>query len=114
MASDQGFVDYLCDQMRDAGQVRSRKMFGEFAIYCDDKVVALVCDDQLFVKQTPGGRAFIGAPVEAPPYKGARPHFLIEDRIDDRKWLSELIALTERELPAPKPKKPKKSARGGS
>ena len=114
MTSDLGFVQFVCDQISGAGRVKYRKMFGEFAIYCDDKVVALVCDDQLFVKQTPGGRAFIGAPVEAPPYKGARPHFLIEDRIDDRKWLSELIALTERELPAPKPKKPKKSARGGS
>jgi len=107
MASDLGFVEYLCDQMRDAGQVRFRKMFGEFAIYCDDKVVALVCDDQLFVRQTPGGRAFIGAPVEAAPYASAKPHFLIEDRIDDREWLTRLIQVTERELPAPKPKKPR-------
>jgi len=114
MASDQGFVEYLCDQMRDAGQVRFRKMFGEFAIYCDDKVVALVCDDQLFVKQTPGGRAFIGEPVEAPPYASAKPHFLIEDRIDDREWLTRLIQVTERELPAPKPKKSKKPTRGSS
>ena len=60
MSSDQSFVDYVCDQMLDAGVIRSRKMLGEFAIYCDDKVVALVCDDQLFVKPTPGGRAFLG------------------------------------------------------
>jgi hypothetical protein len=59
MASDLGFVEYVCDQMRDAGRVRFRKMFGEFAVYCDDKVVALVCDDQLFVKPTPGGRVRI-------------------------------------------------------
>lgn len=106
MTSDLGFVEYVCDQMRDAGRIRSRKMFGEFAIYCDDKVVALVCDDQLFVKPTPGGRAFIGGPVESPPYQSAKPHFLIEGRIDEREWLTGLIEVTARELPAPKPKKP--------
>jgi TfoX/Sxy family transcriptional regulator of competence genes len=93
--------------MGDAGRVRSRKMFGEFAVYCDDKVVALICDDRLFVKSTPGGRAFIGEVVESPPYPSAKPHFLIEDGIDDREWLSGLIHLTARELPPPKPRKPR-------
>jgi TfoX/Sxy family transcriptional regulator of competence genes len=105
VSSDIEFVEYVCDQMRDAGQIRQRKMFGEFAVYCDDKVVALICDDQLFVKPTPGGLAFIGDVVEAPPYPGAKPHFLIEDRLDERGWLTELIRITARELPPPKPKK---------
>jgi len=107
MASDLEFVEYVCDQIRDAGRIRSRKMFGEFAVYCDDKVVALVCDNRLFVKPTPGGRAFIGEPVESPPYPGAKPHFLMEDGIDDREWLTRLIRMTERELPVPMPKKPR-------
>lgn len=106
MSSDQSFVDYVCDQMRDAGAIRSRKMFGEFAIYCDDKVIALVCDDQLFVKPTPAGRAFLGEPVEAPPYTGAKPYFLI-DTLDDRGWLSQLVTLTAQDLPKPKPKRPR-------
>jgi TfoX/Sxy family transcriptional regulator of competence genes len=105
MASDVGFVEYVCDQLRDAGRIRYRKMFGEFAIYCDGKVVALVCDDQLFVKPTPAGRALIGVPVESPPYPGAKPHFLIEDHIDDRDWLAGLIEVTARDLPAPTRKK---------
>jgi TfoX/Sxy family transcriptional regulator of competence genes len=107
MASELGFVEYVCDQMSDAERVTFRKMFGEYAIYCGGKVVALVCDDQLFVKATPGGRAFIGAPVEAPPYPGAKLAFLIEDQIDDREWLTGLIEVTARELPAPKSKRAK-------
>jgi TfoX/Sxy family transcriptional regulator of competence genes len=113
VSSDIEFVEYVCDQMREAGQVRHRKMFGEFAVYCDDKVVALICDDQLFVKPTPGGRAFIGDAVEAPPYPGAKTHFLIEDGLDERGWLTELIRITARELPAPKPKKAAAKARRG-
>ena len=107
MASDIKFVEFIVDQIGNPGLIRYRKMFGEYAIYCNDKVVALVCNDQLFVKPTKTGRAFIGNVVEAPAYPGAKPSFLIEDQLEDREWLSELIALTEKELPKPKPKKKK-------
>ena len=109
MASDQEFVDFLVDQMGDAGVVRGMKMFGEYALYCGDKVVALVCDNQLFVKPTPGGRAFIGAPLEAPPYPGAKNAFRIEDAFEDREWIAQLIRITAAELPPPKPKQRKPS-----
>ena len=104
MASDLGFVEYVCDQIGGAGQVTFRQMFGEYAIYCGGKVVALVCGDRLFVKQTPGGLAFIGDAVEARPYPSAKPHFLIEDKLDDREWMTGLIQVTERELSPPKRK----------
>jgi TfoX/Sxy family transcriptional regulator of competence genes len=107
VSSDPEFVEYICDQVDDAGVISSRKMFGEWAIYSGHKVVALVCDDRLFVRPTAAGRALIGEPIELPPYSGAKPHFLIEDRIDDRDWLTELIRATEREIPEPKPKKRK-------
>lgn len=111
MASDQGFVDFIVDQLKNAGRVAYRKMFGEYALYCDGKVVALICDDQLFVKPTEGGRSFIGEPVEAPPYPGAKQYFLIEDRFEDREWICDLIRLTAKELPEPKPKSPKKAGK---
>jgi TfoX/Sxy family transcriptional regulator of competence genes len=107
MASDLGFVEYVAEQMSGGGTITFRKMFGEYAIYCDGKVVALVCDDRLYVKETSAGRVFIGDPGEAPPYANAKLHFLIEDHLDDRAWVSELIRVTAGELPVPKPKKPK-------
>lgn len=106
MASQQRTVDFLIDQMSDAGDVSARKMFGEYAVYCQNKVVALICDDQLFVKPTQAGRTLIGQPKMAPAYPGAKPSFLIDgDRWDDREWLSDLIRLTARELPLPQKKK---------
>ena len=108
MATDLEFMEFLADQMAGAGDVSFRKMFGEYAVYCGGKVVALVCDNQLFVKPTAAGRAFIGEPVEAPAYPGAKKSFLIEDAFEDREWISELIRITARELPAPKPKKSKR------
>ena len=108
MATDLEFMEFLADQMAGAGEISYRKMFGEYAVYLDGKVVALVCDNRLFVKPTAAGRAYIGAPVEAPAYPGAKNSFLIEDAFEDREWISELIRITARELPAPKPKKPKR------
>jgi DNA transformation protein and related proteins len=109
MASDLSFVEYVSDQIGAAGTITFRKMFGDYAIYCGGKVVALVCDNQLFVKPTSAGRSFIEHVTEAPPYPGAKDHFLIGDELDDREWISDLIRITERALPLPKPKKPKRS-----
>jgi TfoX/Sxy family transcriptional regulator of competence genes len=93
--------------MEDAGIITYKKMFGEYAVYCDGRVVALICDNQLFVKQTEGGRSFIRDVIEAPAYPGAKLSFLIEDKFEDREWISNLIRITVNELPAPKPKKRK-------
>ncbi len=112
MASDPDFVAFVCDQMSAAGTIESRRMFGEAAVYCGSKVVALVCDNRLFVKPTAAGRAFIGTPVEAPAYPGGKPWFLIADLLDNRDWLSKLIVLTADELPLPKPKPGRAHANG--
>ena len=109
MASDQDFVDFVVDQIEIAGQVTSRKMFGEYGIFADGKIFALICDNKLFIKPTDGGRAFIGNVTEAPAYPGAKNSFLIEDKLDDREWLSELVQITVKELPEPKRKKKRKT-----
>ena len=89
-----------------AGDISARKMFGEYGIYCDGKMVASVCDDQLFVKPTASGRAFIGRIVEESPYPGAKPNFLISRKqYENPQWLSELIRITAMEVPLPKKKK---------
>ncbi len=107
MSSDQGFVDFIMEQMADAGTITCRKMFGEYAVYSNGKVVALVCDNRLFVKASEGGRSFIGNVTEAPAYPGAKMSFLVGDKVDDREWLGRLIRITESELPEPHPRKRK-------
>jgi len=86
-------------------------MFGEYVLYCNDKVVALICDNQLFVKPTNAGKLFIGKVIKKPAYTGAKSSFLIEDQIEDRDWISNLISITEKELPTPKPKSKKKKTK---
>ncbi len=107
MASDQSFVDFIIDQIDPSGKVSSKKMFGEYGLYSAGKLFGLVCDNKLFIKPTVTGRAFITDLVEAPPYPGAKPSFLIEDKLEDSDWLKELVRLTVEELPEPKPKNKK-------
>lgn len=107
MATNKEFADFITEQIENAGTITHKKMFGEYALYSDGKVVAFLCDNQLFVKPTESGRAFIGDVKEAPPYPGAKMYFLIEEKVDDREWLSELIRRTAGELPEPVLKKKK-------
>ena len=109
MASDKSFVEFIVGQIDILDEKSHIMMMGEYVLYCNGKVVALVCDNQLFVKPTEAGRAFIGNVIEAPPYPGAKPAFLIEDQVEDKDWMRQLISLTEKALPMPKPKKKRKS-----
>jgi len=102
------FVEYVTDQVDDSCSLTHRMMFGGCTLYLDGKVVALICDDQLFVKPTRAGREFIANVVEAPAYPGAKNSFLIEDQIEDGDWLTKLLTVTAAELPAPRPRKKKK------
>lgn len=106
MASQQSTVDFILEQIAAAGIVSAKKMFGEYGIYCNGKIVAFVCDDQLFVKPTPAGKTFIGEYIEACPYPGAKPYLLVTgDRWDDHEWLTQLITITAQQLPPPKEKR---------
>ncbi len=111
MASDQTFVDYVMDQLSSIPGVSSRKMFGEYAIYIDSKIIGLICDNQLYVKPTNAGRGMIVEPTMSPPYQGAKPYFLIGDKIDQREWLIELVLATANEVPLPAKKKTKNPVR---
>jgi len=111
MASDKKYLDFIVDQIENAGQITYIKMFGEYGIYSDGKIFALVCDNKLFIKPTEAGRSFIQEVVEAPPYPGAKLSFLIEDKLEDREWISHLVRITVKELPEPKPKKKKNIGR---
>jgi TfoX/Sxy family transcriptional regulator of competence genes len=104
MASSVGTVQFICDQAGLGRRLTSRKMFGEYALYLDGKVVAFICDDQLFLKPTPEGRAFLGSVSEAPPYPGAKNYFLLVSELDDPDQLSGALLVTARALPTPRPK----------
>jgi len=111
MATDKKFVEFIVDQIEYEGDIIAKSMFGEYGLFADGKIFALICDNKLFVKPTAGGRAFIIDVVVASPYPGAKPCFIIEDKLEDRNWLSHLVRISLKELPEPKPRKSSKGSK---
>jgi len=97
-------VQFICDQAGLGARLAWRRMFGEYALYVDGKVVALVCDDQLFLKPTTAGRAHVGAVPEAPPYPGSKPYLLLSALLDEPERLNRALVITAESLPLPKAK----------
>ena len=106
MATSQSTMDYLLDQLAQGGGACSaRKMFGEYCLYYHGRPVGLVCNEQLYLKNTEPGRALMPRPAEGTPFPGARPHLLLcADDWDDHHWLHQIVCATLDALPPPKPK----------
>ena len=104
MASNADFVQYIADQCADAGEIVTRKMFGDYGIYCNGKIFGLICDDRFYLKPTEAGKALLRKIELRPPYEGAKDYFYIEE-VDDHEYLSTLVRATCKALPEPKPKK---------
>ncbi|MCC8147695.1 MAG: TfoX/Sxy family protein [Akkermansia sp.] len=100
MASSPDVVEYICFQLRHAGDISFKKMFGEYGLYCDRKFFGLVCDNQLFVKITEPGLKMLPQQEQGSPYPGARPHFLVTE-LDNEQALSSLVRETCSVLAAP-------------
>ncbi|MGV8986190.1 MAG: TfoX/Sxy family protein [Cypionkella sp.] len=100
-------IEALRDALADLPGLSYRKMFGEYAIFLDGKMVALICDDLLYVRPTPGALALIAAPVMAPPYPGAKDHICIEAALDEPDLVVAALRAAAVDLPSPKPKSPK-------
>ncbi len=112
MASKPEFVEFVAEQMRDAGVITYKKMFGEYGLYCDGKIFAVVCNDAFYIKKTGAGQKICPGLKEAPPYEGAKNYFLVED-VEDRELLTRLAVATCGELPEPKPRKRRKGPENG-
>lgn len=106
MATSAEFAGYIGDQLASLERITVKKMFGEYGVWLEEKYVGCICDDQLFVKDTPAGRAFAPALELAPPYEGAGNALLVADP-EDADFVTELIRLTYAALPRPRKKKPK-------
>lgn len=104
MASNSDFVQYIAEQCSGAGEIVTKKMFGDYGIYCNGKIFGLICDNRFYLKPTEIVRALLREVELRPPYVGAKDYFYIAD-VDDRDYLSALVSETCKALPEPKKRK---------
>lgn len=106
MASDASTVEFIVEQASRGNDVRARKMFGEYGVYCGQAFVGVIADDTLYLKVTDAGAALVPDAERGSPYPGAKPHLIVEEGvIEEANRLSELVRATAAALPAPKPRK---------
>lgn len=103
MATTADYCDFVCDCICGFGDVRSRKMFGEYMVYLNDKPILLLCDNCVFVKMLPGVAPLLADAPRGFPYDGAKEHYMPD--IENAALLQKLIPLLERITPMPKKKK---------
>lgn len=108
MATDPSFIEYITDQSQLRDRLTHKKLFGEYALYLDGKVVAFACDNSLFVKPAAATRTLTASLPQRRPYPEAKPYPVADELLDDADALRALLLATERALPPPKPKSPKK------
>jgi TfoX/Sxy family transcriptional regulator of competence genes len=94
-------VAFIEDQLAGLA-VRTRPMFGEYGVYCDGKIVGLICDDILFLKPSDADLGLFARTELAPPYPGAKQYHRVPgDAVEDRDWLGQVVQATADALPAP-------------
>jgi TfoX/Sxy family transcriptional regulator of competence genes len=108
MATRAQTIEDFADALRELHGLSTRKMFGEYAVYLHGKVVALICDDLLYIKPTPGALAVVKDPTMAPPYPGAKDHICMAEALDEPDLTIAALRAVAADLPEPKPKAPPK------
>lgn len=66
MPISEDYLDYICDQLSEAGMVTYKKMFGGAGIYLDGKVIGLVAENILYFKVDDTNKAdYLNASMQA-------------------------------------------------
>lgn len=105
MATTNEYIEYVCDQINGIGEIRYKKMFGEFMVYVNDKPVIIVCNNTAFVKKLDEIKKIMASAEIGYPYKGAKEHYVLD--IDNQELCKKVVTEIEKVTPIPKPKKKK-------
>ena len=105
MGTEKSFVDYVIEVAGFGSRLTHKKLFGEYALYLDGKVVAFACDNSLFIKPSKAVSTLAPDLPQGPPYPGAKDYPIADELLDDPEALRRLIEETAALMPLPKPKK---------
>lgn len=106
MATTPDFIENLLEQLSDVGELRSRKAFGEYLVYVNDKFILTVCDNIVYVKKLDCLANLMQNAETGSPYAGAKEHYILD--LDDLDFAKRIVRLATDATPLPKPKKKSK------
>ncbi len=104
MASTIDFVNFVIETLGNIGELRSRKMFGEYMIYLNDRLIITICDNIAFVKIDPRVKTLLPDAKTGIPYPGARERYILDF---DQPEIAQKVALLLADItPLPRKKSP--------
>lgn len=103
MSCSTDFITFICNSLAPLGEIRSRKMMGDYVIYVNDKCVITACDNIAYIKKLPCLQDLMADAETGCPYQGAKEAYIL-DFNDVRKTLKVVETLWPA-LPYPKSKK---------
>lgn len=104
MACTSEFIESVCETLSPLGEVRSRKMMGDYVIHLNGKCVITACDNNAYVRKLPCIADLMADAETGSPYKGAKEAYIL-DFADINNVLKVISTLWDN-LPYPKSKKP--------
>lgn len=105
MSTTNEFIEYVCEQINGVGEIRYKKMFGEFMVYVNNKPVIIVCDNTAFVKKIDCIKELMQNAETGFPYESAKEHYILD--IDNSDFCKKVITIIEENVQISKPKKKK-------
>ncbi len=105
MATTIEYIEYICEQIKGIGEIRYKKMFGEFMVYVNEKPVITVCNNTAFVKKLDSIQEMMQNAETGFPYKGAKEHYILD--VDESDFCQKVVSEIEKVTPLPKPRKSK-------
>lgn len=102
MATSADFMEFVCEQVKDCGSIRYRKMFGEYMVYVNDKPIFLVCDNTVFVKIRSELDELMHCAEKGFPYDGAKEHYILD--IENTELVKKVSEILKPITPVPKKK----------
>lgn len=106
MSTQKETVACILEKLKQDARFRVRAMFGEYALYADDKVVGLIGNDQLYIKIAPASAELEDKCEKDSPYIGAKEHYVLEEsQYDTIRHLPEILTNIAQSLPTPKKRK---------
>ncbi len=100
MATEISFINYVCEQLNGIGNIRYKKMFGEYMVYVNDKPIIIVCDNTAFIKKLDCIKEIMKNADVGFPYKGAKEHYVLD--IDNASFSKMVVTQLEKIIPIPK------------
>lgn len=101
MATTIDYIEFVCEQLSNYGDVRYKKMFGEYMVYIDDRPLLTVTNNTVYAKCLDSLSQIMADNETGYPYQGAKLHYVldVEDKTKTEQVIAALLAMPQLKKP---------------